>query len=208
LALTLESKGISNTSHVVLYWAAEYFSPTARAFLTLEYAGLAGRVSILDGGLEAWKAEGRPVSAEVPTPAPGRFTPRLAPQLIVDADWVRDHLSDQAVAIVDARDSSFYSGRETRQARSGRIPNAVSVPFGSVIDAGGKFKSLDALRELFKAAGIDRADKVVTYCHIGQQASLIWFVAKLLGHDAALYDGSFQDWAARPALGVVGPAKP
>lgn len=208
LTATLEAKGISNDSHVVLYWAQEYFSPTSRAYLTLEYAGLGGRVSILDGGLEAWKAEGRPVSTEVPAPPRGQFTPQLMPKVVVDANWVRDHLDDKAVAIVDARDTSFYNGRDTHQARSGRIPNAVSVPFGSVVDAGGKFKSLDALRQLFETAGIDRGDQVVTYCHIGQQASLVWFVAKMLGHDAALYDGSFQDWAQRPELPVVGPTKP
>jgi len=60
----LESKGISDDSRIVLYYAREYFSPTSRAFFTLEYMGLGGRVSILDGGLEAWQAEGRPVSAQ------------------------------------------------------------------------------------------------------------------------------------------------
>jgi thiosulfate/3-mercaptopyruvate sulfurtransferase len=203
LAATLERKGISNDSHVVLYWAQEYFSPTSRAFLTLEYAGLRGRVSILDGGLEGWKAEGRPVSTEVPAPAPGKFTPRPVAEIVVDAGWVRDNLKNQSVAIVDARDTSFYNGRETRQARSGRIPGAVSVPFASMVTEGAKFKSLDQLRGIFAAAGIEKGDKVVTYCHIGQQATLVWFVARMLGHDAALYDGSFQDWAQRSELPVV-----
>jgi thiosulfate/3-mercaptopyruvate sulfurtransferase len=45
---------------------------------------------------------------------------------------------------------------------------------------------------------------VVTYCHIGQQASLVWFAARLLGFDARLYDGSFQDWAGRAELPVEG----
>jgi len=203
LAATLEGKGISNESHVVLYWAQEYFSPTSRAFLTLEYAGLRGRVSILDGGLEGWKAEGRPVSTEVPTPARGGFTPRPLTGIVVDANWVRANLENPSVAIVDARDSSFYHGRETRQARSGRIPGAVSVPFSSMVTEEAKFKSLDQLRGIFAAAGIERGDKVVTYCHIGQQATLVWFVARILGHEAALYDGSFQDWAQRSELPVV-----
>ena len=207
LTAVLEAKGISNDSHVVLYWAQEYYSPTSRSYLTLEYAGLKGRISILDGGLEIWRAEGRPVSTEVPAPARGRFTVRTVLETVVDANWVRDNLENKAVAIVDARDTSFYNGRDTRQARSGRIPNAVSVPFGSMV-AAGKFKSLDELRRVFEEAGIDKSDKVVTYCHIGQQATLVWFVARMLGHDAAMYDGSFQDWAQRSELPVIAPARP
>ena len=208
LTTMLESKGISNDSHVVLYWAQEYFSPTSRTYLTLEYAGLRGRVSILDGGLEAWKSEGRPVSTEVPTPARGHFTPRLVPDLVVDAAWVKANLENKGVAIVDARDSEFYNGKDTHQARSGRIPNAVSIPFATMIAEGGKFKTIEELRRLFEAAGIDKKDKVVTYCHIGQQATLVWFVARMLGYQAALYDGSFEDWAKRSELPVVAAAKP
>jgi thiosulfate/3-mercaptopyruvate sulfurtransferase len=207
LAAMLESKGVSNDSRIVLYWAREYFSPTTRAYFTLEYAGLGGRVSILDGGLEGWVAEGRPVSTEVPTPRRGRFTPQVRPEMVVDAAWVRDRLENQRVAIVDARDTSFFNGRDTRQARSGRIPSAVSVPFSSMV-TGGKFRSRDELGRLFRSAGIEPSDKVVTYCHIGQQASLVWLVARMLGHDAVLYDGSFQDWARRSELPVVSRDKP
>ncbi|MEO8448216.1 MAG: sulfurtransferase [Gemmatimonadota bacterium] len=199
----LEAHGISNDSYVVLVHAGEYFSPTSRTFLTLEYAGLGGRISILDGGLELWKTEGRPVSTDVPTPARSSFKLALHPNVVVDANWVRDHLTDQKVRILDARDSTFYYGADAHQARSGRIPGAASMPFGSVIAEGGKFKALSTLRSQFEAAGVKPSDTVVSYCHIGQQASLIWYTARLLGYKAALYDGSFQDWSARSDLPVV-----
>jgi thiosulfate/3-mercaptopyruvate sulfurtransferase len=204
----LETKGISNDSRIVLYSARQYFTPTTRAVFTLEYMGLAGRVSVLDGGLEAWQAEGRSVTTDAPAVVAGKFTPRPHPELVADADFVKAHLEDKRVRIVDARDTSFYNGRETRQGRNGHIPNAVSIPFTTMVDSAGKFRSPAQLKTQFVQAGVSDGQAVVTYCHIGQQASLVWFAARYLGFNARLYDGSFQDWAARADLPVVNLAVP
>ncbi|HEY9519021.1 MAG TPA: sulfurtransferase [Gemmatimonadales bacterium] len=202
----LEARGISDHSRIVLYSARQYFTPTSRTLFTLEYAGLAGRVSILDGGLEVWKSEGRAVSTEVPAPARGRLSARANPAIVADADFVRASLESSKVRLVDARDTSFYNGRETRQGRNGHIKGAVSIPFTTMVDSSGKFRSPAVLQAQFAAAGVQPGQTVVTYCHIGQQASLVWFMARVLGYDAKMYDGSFQDWAARPELPVVNPA--
>jgi len=205
----LESKGISNDSWVVLIPASEYFSPASRVALTLEYAGLGGRVSFLDGGLEAWKKAGKAVTADVPTPKRGQFTPGLHPEVVVNADYVKSNLENAKVTLIDARDTSFYNGADAHQARSGHIPGAKSMPFTSMIAEDGRFKDLSTLGRMFRQAGAEPGGRVITYCHIGQQATLVWFAAKLLGYDASLYDGSFQDWSARRELPVVGPtAKP
>ena len=202
----LESKGISNDSRIVLYSARQYFSPTSRTLFTLEYAGLGGRVSILDGGLEQWKSEGRAVSTDVPAPAPAQFTVRANPALVADAKYVAANLENTGVRILDARDTSFYNGRETRQGRNGHIKGAASMPYTTMVDSSGKFRSPAALQAQFAAAGVEKGQTVVTYCHIGQQATLVWFIARVLGYDAKLYDGSFQDWAGRAELPVVNPA--
>jgi len=208
LQASLEAKGISNSSRVVVYSADQYFTPTTRSLLTLEYAGLRGRVAILDGGLEAWRAENRPVTTEIPTVRPGSFALRTLDGLVVSAPFVAANLENPKVAVIDARAPQFYQGAETRQGRNGHIQGARNIPFTSIVTEDGHFKDVATLRRMFQEAGAETGDRVVTYCHIGQQASLVWFAARLAGYDAALYDGSFQDWARRTDLPVVTPSPP
>ena len=202
------AKGVSNDSRVILYSSNGWHTPTSRAFFTLEYVGLRGRVSILDGGLDSWKGEGRPVTADVPAVTPTKFTSHPDSSVVVEAGFVSSHLSDPKVRIVDARDTSFYNGRETRQGRNGHIPGAANLPFLTMVDTTGHFRPIQMLRTQFTDAGVKDGQTVVTYCHIGQQASLVWFTARLLGYNARLYDGSFQDWAKRTELPVEGGRQP
>ncbi len=204
----LSAKGVANDSRVVLYSAGGQHTGTARALFTLEYAGLRGRVSVLDGGFEAWQREGRPVTRDVPVVAATRFASRPDSSLVVDAAFVHSNLASPAVRIIDARDTSFYNGRETRQGRNGRIPGAGSFPFLEVTDSAGHFRPVPLLRAGLGGAGVKEGQTVVTYCHIGQQASLVWLAARLAGMTARLYDGSFQDWARRTELPVEGERRP
>jgi thiosulfate/3-mercaptopyruvate sulfurtransferase len=201
----LESKGISNDSRVVLYWAQEYYSPTSRALFTLEYAGLAGRVSILDGGYETWQKEGRPVSTEIPAVTNGNLTVHPNPGMVVNADFVKAHLEDPKIRIVDTRDTVFYQGTSRNPQSNGHIPGAAAIYFGTMVDSSRVLPAALLKRE-FAAAGITEGQTVVTYCHIGQQATVVWFAARLLGYDARLYDGSFQDWTRHPEFPIVNPA--
>jgi len=198
----LRAKGVSNDSRIVLYTASEYFSPLGRAFFTLEYAGLKGRVLVMDGGLETWKAEHRPITADVTAPSVGSFATKVEPDMVVDAAWLKERLQNPTVAIVDARAPEFYHGAETHQARNGHIPGVKNLPYDNVMDSNGKFKDPATLTKLLEEAGVTESKTVVAYCHIGQQASLVWLAARLLGYQAKLYDGSFQDWSARRELPV------
>ena len=205
LKSSFEELGVSDNSRIVICFLANYVSPATRVFFTLDYLGLGKQTSLLDGGFEAWRTEGRTVTTDAPVIKRGAITPHPRPELVVDAAWVSANLSKPKVAIVDARAPEFYTGASAgRMPRAGHIPSAVNVPFSSLADEANKLKDSATLKKLFEEAGIKPGREVVSYCHIGQQASLIYFVAKYLGYDARLYDGSFEDWSRRSELPVVG----
>jgi thiosulfate/3-mercaptopyruvate sulfurtransferase len=199
-----EKLGVTDRSRIVIYFGKDWITPTARVYFTLDYLGLGDRTSILDGGLPAWRAAGQPVTAEVKAVKPGSFTAHPNTKLVVDAAWVSANLNSPGVAILDARAAKFYTGEDAGQMpRAGHIPHSKSIPFSTLVeDSTNKFKSPAALRALFSSAGVKQGDSVTTYCHIGQQASLLYFVARYLGYDAHLYDGSFEDWSKRKELPV------
>ncbi len=197
-----ETRGVSDSSRIILYFGKDWVTPTARVFLTLEYLGLGDRTSILDGGMPVWIAENHPVTEEVKQPARGSLTPRPRPDTIADVAWVSAHLQDSAVSIVDTRTEKFYNGDPGGFSRGGHLPGAVSIPYTSLVESetSSKLKDIPALTEIFRAAGVKPGSEVVTYCHIGQQASFVYFVARLLGFKARMYDGSMNEWSARSDL--------
>jgi len=193
----LEQLGVSNSSRLVLVFTGGNVSTTTRMYLALAYFGLGDRVSVLDGGFDAWKSEKRPVATDSPEYRNQDIELHVRPGEIVDADWVRTHLADPGVVIIDARDKRFYDGNGGGASRTGHIKGAKSIPFSSLADSTNRIKDVKALRHMFEEAGIKSGAKVVSYCHVGQQATVVYAVAKMLGYDAAVYDGSFQDWNTR-----------
>ncbi len=188
--------GVGDDSRVVLYFISDQFaSRTTRVFLTLDAMGLGDRTSLLDGGFSVWQKENRPVTAEVPSVAPAKLTPCVQSDVVVDADYVHSNLNHPGVDIVDARDPQFYTGAShSNGKRPGHIPGAANLTFSTLFDDSGKFKTREVLATMFKDAGVKAGDRVVSYCHIGQQATVVYFAARYLGYDARLYDGSWEDW--------------
>jgi thiosulfate/3-mercaptopyruvate sulfurtransferase len=114
---------------------------------------------------------------------------------------VRSNLHHPGVDIVDSRNPEYYTGASHADGkRPGHIPGATNLTFSTLFEPGGKFKSPEALATLFREAGVKPGDRVVSYCHIGQQATVIYFAARYLGYDARLYDGSWEDWSAHSEL--------
>ncbi|HET9161411.1 MAG TPA: sulfurtransferase [Caulobacteraceae bacterium] len=198
----LAAMGISDKSKVVVVHGSDGIQSATRVVFTLDAAGLGDHAVLLDGGLPGWKREGRPTSTEVPTITPGKLAALKMKPLVVDADFVKSHAHATGYSIVDARAPNFYSGAQTggsaaKPHKTGHVAGAKSVPFSSVTTPDLKFLSAKELEERFKAAGIKKGDTIVTYCHVGQQASATLFAARTLGYKVRLYDGSFEDWSRK-----------
>jgi thiosulfate/3-mercaptopyruvate sulfurtransferase len=206
----LESLGVSDNSRVVVY-APTVSTMAARVYMTLDYLGLGDRAAVLDGGLNAWKAEGRPVSTDAPVVKRGKFTPHVHADAVVDADFVKASIDKPGIRILDARDPGFYAASNTGPmsggyARPGHIQSALNIPFSALTDSTGHLKDKATIAGLFTSAGVQPSDRVITYCHVGQQGSLLFLAARYAGYKPSLYDGSYEDWSPRGAdYPVVGP---
>jgi thiosulfate/3-mercaptopyruvate sulfurtransferase len=198
---SLESIGVGDGKRVVVYGQP---IPVSRLFMTLEHLGLKGRVAVLDGGIDAWREGGGPISHDAPTVAKASFTPQVASNVIVDLAWVRDNAAAPGVSLLDARTPEFYLGYSPGQMpRAGHIPGANNVPFTTLTSELTRLRDASKLRPLFERAGVRQGNRVVTYCHIGMQASVLYLAARSLGYDASLFDGSFEEWSKRSELPVV-----
>jgi thiosulfate/3-mercaptopyruvate sulfurtransferase len=188
--------GVSDESHVVVYSGADGpFQSTTRVVFTLQHLGLADNTSLLNGGLKAWKSSGKPVSTEALPVVVGKLSARPVQNIVADAAFVKSIEQKPSFKLVDARASAFYKGLQpSSEGKSGHIPGAVSVPFSSMTDESGLVDKKQ-IEKAFAEAGIKPGDTVVTYCHVGQQATAVLFGARLLGNPVMMYDGSFQDWA-------------
>jgi thiosulfate/3-mercaptopyruvate sulfurtransferase len=200
---TFEKLGISDDSQVILY-SPHWYPVVARGYFTLDYLGHKS-TALLNGSLQQWMAEKRPVSTEESfAPSRGSITPQPDPNIramLAEVKTISDSKEDRTV-LLDSRPQKRYN--------DGHISGAVLVFWEeTVVDPDRPlFHSPEQLLALFKSRGILPGQKIVTYCEIGEQASHNYFVAKYLGFDDKMYDGSYQEWAGIEKQPVVkGPSR-
>ena len=190
--------GISDNSRIVVY-ANRQTETATRLVLALDSAGFGDKTVLLDGGLADWRRTNHATSTEVPAAKQGRVSGFTLRPTTVDVNTLRSRMGRPGTVVIDARAPVFYDGVQAGMAttKRGHIPGAKNIPYTSVTGTDGKLKPEAELRALFTAAGVKPGDKIIAYCHVGQQATAVVFAARSLGIEAQLYDGSFQDWAAR-----------
>ena len=193
----MEALGISDNSHIVVYNENGEFQRGTRVMLSLEAAGFGDRSMLLDGGLPEWKKDGHAVATDVTQITPGHLSPLKMQPIVVDANFVQSHMKSPGYDLIDAREAMFYGGLVAKLDGDGHIPGAKSLPYTSVMNSDGKFKSPEELRQMFSQAGYKPGDHVIAYCQVGGQSSAVMFAGRTLGLDMQLYDGSFQDWSKR-----------
>jgi thiosulfate/3-mercaptopyruvate sulfurtransferase len=197
----LKKFGITDKSRIVVYFGNNQVTSSTRVVLTLDYAGLGDATSLLDGGMPAWVAAGNTTTTDVPAATQGNLASLKVNPIIVTGEWVRDNATQSGSVLIDARNTVYYDGTNpggpTGHQQKGHIPGAKSIPFDSMWTAKNELRPANELRDILTRAGIKPGDTIVSYCHIGQQATSIVFAARSLGIKAVLYDGSFEDWVLR-----------
>jgi thiosulfate/3-mercaptopyruvate sulfurtransferase len=210
-AALMSAKGIGRDDTVVVYgdksnWWAAYALWVLRLFGHED-------VRLLDGGRAKWAADGRPMTTEVPSPAPTSYpvVDRDDSAIRAFKDQVLDHLGRP---MVDVRSPQEYTGERTHMPdypdegalRGGHIPGAQSVPWARAAAEDGSFLPRPALEAIYRdEKGLSPTDDVIAYCRIGERSSHTWFVLTyLLGFERVRnYDGSWTEWGNAVRVPIV-----
>ncbi|MFZ5625464.1 MAG: 3-mercaptopyruvate sulfurtransferase [Gemmatimonadota bacterium] len=190
--------GISDGDRVVIYDGSGTNLSAPRVWWMFRVFGH-GEVAVLDGGLKAWIAEGRPLESGEPAPArAGRFRARFDPSAVRDLAFMRENLHRRVAQVVDLRAAGRFLGIEPEPRPglpSGHIPGSRNVPFTELVQPDGTVLPPDQLRARLERAGIDLNRPVVASCGSGTSACALALNLARLGIDAAVYDGSWTEWA-------------
>ncbi|MBM7832957.1 thiosulfate/3-mercaptopyruvate sulfurtransferase [Agromyces cerinus] len=179
---------------------------SARAWWLLRHAGVAD-VRMLDGGLAAWRAAGHPLEVGDVVPEPGDATAHFGAMPAIDIDGAAAFPATGV--LLDARGAPRYRGEvEPIDPRAGHIPGARSAPSGENLEADGRFKSAEALREHFAGVGAIGGVPVAAYCGSGVTAAHEVAALAIAGIDAALYPGSWSQWSNDETRPVATGASP
>ena len=184
----LEGKALSPAAAARVYWTFKVLGHDA--------------VSILDGGFEAWRAAGLPVTDAETMVEPGDFTAAFRPEMIADASDVAATWSED-VALVDARGPAMFTGEVVsgKVSKGGAIPGAVNAPYTAMMTADKtRYATADVVRAALAEAGVAPGDESIVYCNIGLSGAAGWFAVNVIAGEegARLYDGSAADWTAAP----------
>ena len=199
-ASRMQALGLGDGSRIVIYDDSPIKSATRAWFMLTKFG--AQNVALLDGGIAKWKAEGRKCAQGAERQRERHFTVWSDDSHVRSKADMLANLASGAEQVIDARGAGRFTGDlpETNPAlASGHIPGARNLPYSSLFNPDGTWKSPDAIRELFEAAGIDLSRPLISSCGSGMTANVLIFAAHLIGkQDISLYDGSWSEWGLDP----------
>ncbi len=204
LQQTFSELGVGDSTRVIIY-ATNWFPNAARAYFTLDYLGHGDKAALLDGGIEQWLDEDRPVTGDIPKFSPATFSLHIHENFRALLDEVKSDVEakpgEEPEQLVDSRPERRYN--------AGHLAGAINIYWQETLvsEEHPVFQSPEKLRALYASRGLAPGKKIVTYCEVGLQASHGYFLAKYLGYDAAMFDGSYQEWTAKNMPVVKGEAK-
>ncbi|MFC6716496.1 rhodanese-like domain-containing protein [Natrialbaceae archaeon GCM10025810] len=186
-AEALREAGIARDDPIVAY-DDENGVLAARFLLTAEVYGHDGSLSLLEGGLGAWREDRPTTTTELSDPEPSEYEAALADDApLVDREGVEAAVEGDAV-VVDTRTPAEYA--------ESHIPGAVQLGWEDLLaDDAGRLKPDDELEALLAEKGIRPENEIVLYCNTARRLSHTYVVLRDLGYeDVRFYEGSLTDW--------------
>lgn len=199
----VEARGIRN-DHQLIFYSDWSFLESMRAYWVFDFFGHQN-MKVLDGGIQAWENQGKPLQQETPALAKSQYIVEIQPEIM--STKFRTFMATQSddSIIVDARDYQQFIGETSLTERKGHIPSAMNLPWFELvtdreithaydrIKASNLLLNYDQLKA--KLDEIPQNKKVVLYCNGGQESSVLYFALKEMGRNAAVYDGSWFEWS-------------
>jgi thiosulfate/3-mercaptopyruvate sulfurtransferase len=199
LSHVLSAIGLTEDKHVVAYDNAGN-GRASRLLWTLDALGHPA-MSLLDGGLGAWAAAGGALESGTVTPQPSSYVARfLMPDVIASLDYIRSHLDDPDVVVLDTRTPAEYAGADQRAARAGHIPGAVNFDWTRAMDPQRDHRLLpeQTLLEMLESMGVTPDKEVITHCQTHHRSAHTYMVLRHLGFARVRgYPGSWSEWGNR-----------
>jgi thiosulfate/3-mercaptopyruvate sulfurtransferase len=201
-AAAMSRLGIANDTFVIGY-DAEGGHHAARLWVGLRRYGH-DKMAVMEGGIQKWQAEGRPLEQGETTAVPATFVPRPRAGVLASKEEVVAAVRKGDPWLLDVRRDSEFTGEEKRAARGGHIPGAVHVLWKDALKDDWTLKDADDLEEMYANAGFGAETSTVTYCQAGVRAAFTHLVLTALGHDdVRTYDGSWEEWGNDPSVPVI-----
>ena len=207
----LWSFGIQNDDHIIVYDHSDVYS-SCRLWFALKYFGHK-KVSVLDGGMQAWLKENRPTSNEVNEDF-GKFSkieklnPKIRYKVHENIEWIKnkkqidENIKKTTFQTVDARSRERFEGKadEPRPGlKRGCIVGSKNIPFKDCINPEtNTFKTKDELSKIFTQNKVDASKHIVFSCGSGITACVLGMAYSLIsGKNAMIYDGSWSEYGKK-----------
>ncbi|MDZ7740965.1 MAG: sulfurtransferase [Bacteroidota bacterium] len=158
-------------------------------------------VLILDGGLEKWKEESRPLTQEFPEVKESKFQTNIQEDFFIDYKGFKNIKDSEEVIVIDSRPPSAYRNKSA-WGKPGHIPGAINLPWPYFFkkDNFYQLKSDEDIQHLVKKYGLSRDKTIICTCGTGREATASYLILKwyLEFPTVKIWEGSFTEWSAHP----------